>query len=87
MSASFEVVPGTIDTFKVLAGGLVPVGFIRLSRGKQMRWVARGLGPTRSAATVREFTDKSAAVAWLIKCEPDPKPPRVRALLKQNKKD
>ena len=81
MSASCTRVPGTIDTYRIEAGGLVHVGWIRLSRGKEMRWVARGLGTERSAAAVRELTDKLAAVTWLCEREPVPaSPSRARAV-------
>lgn len=67
MTAVCEKLPDRIDTFRVLAGGLVHVGWIRLSRGTEMRWVARH--PT---GLIRRFTDKVAAVAWLIEREPAP---------------
>jgi hypothetical protein len=88
VSAVFGPVPDVVDTFRILAGGIAPVGWIRLSRRKQMRWIARGVGSERFAAPVREFCDKAAAVAWPIKREPDPRQPgerTPRASLKQQK--
>lgn len=59
-----------IDTFRVLAGGFVHVGWIRLSRGTEMRWVARAID-----GSVRRFCDRVAAVSWLIAREPAPAEP------------
>ena len=66
MSATCIVVPGTLDTFRVLAGGMAHVGWIRLSRGKQMRWIARDLGRVQRAAAERSFVEKRTAIAWLL---------------------
>ena len=74
MSATCEAVPGTVDTFRVLARGLAHVGWIRLFRRKQVRWVARDLGTARRACAVGDFCDKADAVAWSIQREPVPEP-------------
>jgi len=67
MTAVCERMPDRIDTFQVLAGGFVPVGWIRLDRGKDIRWVAR-----TPNGSIRQFCDKVAAVDWLIAREPAP---------------
>ena len=79
MNATGDAVPGTVDTFRVLARGLAHVGWIRLFRRKQVRWVARDLGTARRASAVRDFCDKADAVAWLIQHRPVPEPQSRRA--------
>lgn len=70
MSAVCEPMPDRIETFRVLAGGIAPVGWLRLSRETEIRWVARSLN-----GSIRRFTDKFAAVTWLIEREPAPAEP------------
>jgi hypothetical protein len=79
MSATGKAVPGTVDTFRGLAGGLAHVPRISLSRGKPMRWVARDLGAARRASALRDFGDKADAVAWWIQRKPAPEPQSRRA--------
>jgi hypothetical protein len=73
MTARCEKLPGRAETWRVLAGGLVHVGEIRLDRGscrakrQEMRWVARSV-----SGSIRRFVDKFAAVSWLVEREPDP---------------
>ena len=71
MAATCEPMPDRLATFRVLLGGEVLVGWIRLDEVKR-RWVARDLGTERRAASIRRFGDKDLAVKWLAAREPAP---------------
>jgi hypothetical protein len=73
---TIEAMPGRIETFRVLAGGMTLVGYIRMAReAAALRWVARDLGSKDRAACIRSFYDKGRAVEWLVAREPAPSEP------------
>lgn len=77
-----ERMPQRIETFRVLAAGDVPLGWLRLARDAgRICWIARTPGDAegRAAAAIRSFCDKAAAIEWLVKNEPVPPPRRVSA--------
>jgi hypothetical protein len=69
MTTTLEPIPGAVvPTFRVLAGGFASVGWIREDVADGY-WVARHFNTGRHPATIRRFTEKAAAVRWLVKCE------------------
>jgi hypothetical protein len=73
---TIEPMPDRIETFRVMAGGITLIGYLRLAREAALtRWIARDLGSEDSAASIRRFCDRSRAVEWLVAREPAPSEP------------
>jgi hypothetical protein len=74
MTAVCVPLPCRLATCAVTAVGDLVLGWIRLDVSAQ-EWIARTRGSERSAACLRKFADKPAAVAWLQEREPAPAEP------------
>jgi hypothetical protein len=72
MSAALVPLPGRLATYRVTVCDDLTLGFIRLDvpRG----WIARTLGAPdgSTAASIRSFSEKAAAIQWLQECKPAP---------------
>ncbi len=66
-----EAIPGRLATYRVVVCGDLTLGFIRLDVSAQ-RWIARTTGSETSAASLRRFPEKAAAIAWLQEREVAP---------------
>lgn len=77
MSAVCHLMPGRLKTYRVVVADDLVLGWIRLDVTAR-EWIARTRGSERSAASLRRFCDKSAAISWLMEREPDPRPPRKK---------
>jgi hypothetical protein len=65
-SVQFDQLPDRLWTYRVTTGGpdaVRTIGFIRWSTDDQ--WIARTLGSATAAASIRKFTDRARAAAWL----------------------
>jgi hypothetical protein len=71
MTVFQPIIGRAVPTYRVLAGGFVFVGTVRLDDADQ-RWVARTLGSERSAACLRRFETKEQAASWLAEREQAP---------------
>jgi hypothetical protein len=59
----FEPMAGRISTFRVIFD-VDQIGFVRMQDADV--WVARTLGNAENAATIRRFSGRDAAAAWLL---------------------
>jgi hypothetical protein len=73
-----EPVPNT-TAFRILAGGITLVGFIRQAADRGGVWIARSLGAPdgSTAASIRRFApnERHSAITWLVEREPAPAEP------------
>ena len=74
MTAVCVPLPCRLATCAVTAVSDLVLGWIRLDVPAQ-EWIARSRGSERSAACLRKFADKPAAVAWLQERDPAPAEP------------
>jgi hypothetical protein len=72
MTVFQPVVGRVVPTYRVLAGGFVYVGSVRLDDQDERRWVARTLGSERTAGRLRRFETREQAALWLAEREPAP---------------
>ena len=71
MSAVCQPMSGRLATYRVVVADDLTLGFIRLDVSAQ-QWIARTPGSETSAACMRRFDDRPAAVAWLQERERAP---------------
>jgi hypothetical protein len=57
-----QEMPGRLWTYRAISGGFT-LGFVRHSPDDV--WVARTLGSENEASSVKRFSNRTAAVAWL----------------------
>jgi hypothetical protein len=66
-----QPMPGRLATYRVLVADDLTLGFIRLDVSAQL-WIARTPGSETTAASLRRFPEKDAAIQWLQEREPAP---------------
>jgi hypothetical protein len=71
VNAVCQAMSGRLATYRVVVADDLTLGFIRLDVSAQ-QWIARTTGSEKSAACMRRFDDRPAAVAWLQERERAP---------------
>jgi hypothetical protein len=79
MSVVCQPMPGRLATYKVVVGEGITLGFLRLDVSAQ-KWIARlpGASDGSTEATIRRFSEKDRAVAWLQERERVPEATKRR---------